>query len=101
MISYTTEEQTLTVAIFGEIDHHTAGDLRREIDRLIRKHLPRTLVLDFGQVDFCDSSGIAVVLGRYDLMPAWGGQVRLCRLSSAVRYIFELADLKKLVQIEE
>lgn len=101
MISYTTQQDVLTVTIFGEIDHHSAAELRRQIDRLIQKELPRTLRLDFSQVDFCDSSGIAVVLGRYKLMASLGGQVRLCNLSPAVKHIFALADLKKLITIEE
>ena len=62
MISYDVQERILTVSLFGEIDHHTSAGIRSEIDGLVRKYSPLCLILDFAGVDFCDSSGIAVVL---------------------------------------
>lgn len=99
MITYETKERILTVSIAGEIDHHTAADLRQQIDEVIRKYSPLCLILDFSKVDFCDSSGIAIVLGRYRLMKSLGGEVELTRLPHNVSHIFELADLKKIVRI--
>lgn len=99
MISYEINERILTVSIFGEIDHHTAAGLRGEIDGLVRKYSPLCLILDFARVDFCDSSGIAVVLGRYRLMKSLGGEVELTRLPENVSHIFEMADLKRIVKI--
>lgn len=99
MVSYQINERILTVTIFGEIDHHTAAGLRNEIDGLVRKYSPLCLILDFSRVDFCDSSGIAVVLGRYRLMKSLGGEVELIRLPENVSHIFEMADLKRIVKI--
>ncbi|MBQ1218011.1 MAG: anti-sigma factor antagonist [Clostridia bacterium] len=99
MIDYNINERLLTVFIHGEIDHHSAAGLRGEIDNLVRRYSPRCLILDFAKVDFCDSSGIAVVLGRYRLMRSLGGEVELTRLPDNVRHIFDLADLRKLVKI--
>ena len=89
----------LTVFLHGEIDHHTAADLRRQIDLLVLQYSPVSLILDFSGVDFCDSSGIAIVLGRYRLMRSLGGEVELTRLPAAVSHIFDLADLRRLVKI--
>ncbi len=99
MITYETKERILTVSIVGEIDHHTAAGLRMEIDEVIKKHSPLCLILDFSKVDFCDSSGIALVLGRYRLMRSLGGGVELMGLPDNVSHIFEMADLKKIVTI--
>ena len=99
MISYTVNERILTVTIFGEIDHHTAAELRTDIDTLVRKYSPLILILDFSKVDFCDSSDIAVVLGRYRLMKSLGGEVELTQLPENVSHIFEMADLKRIVKI--
>lgn len=99
MIRYTVNDRLLTVAISGEIDHHTAAGLRNEIDDLIRQLNPACLILDFSGVDFCDSSGIAVVLGRYRLMKQLGGEVELTKLPANVSHIFEMADLQRLVRI--
>ncbi len=99
MITYETKERILTVSIVGEIDHHTAAGLRMEIDEVIKKNPPLCLILDFSKVDFCDSSGIALVLGRYRLMKSLGGDVELMGLPDNVSHIFEMADLKKIVAI--
>ncbi len=99
MITYDVQERILNVSIIGEIDHHTATNLRMEIDELIKKHSPLCLILNFSKVDFCDSSGIAVVLGRYRLMHSLGGEVELTDLPGNVAHIFEMADLKRIVKI--
>ncbi len=99
MITYEVQERLLTVSIIGEIDHHTAAALRTEIDGLIKKYSPLCLMLNFSRVDFCDSSGIAIVLGRYRLMHSLGGEVELTELPENVAHIFEMADLKRIVKI--
>ena len=99
MITYENTERIMTVFLTGEIDHHTAAALRVEIDGLVKKHSPLCLILDFSRVDFCDSSGIAVVLGRYRLMQSLGGELELTALPGNVRHVFEMADLKRIVKI--
>ena len=99
MINYEVCERILTVTVLGEIDHHTAVGLRTEIDGLVRKYSPLCLILDFSRVDFCDSSGIALVLGRYRLMRSLGGEVELAHLSENVRHVFDMADLRRIVKI--
>ncbi|MEG0752180.1 MAG: anti-sigma factor antagonist [Oscillospiraceae bacterium] len=66
----------MTVFIESDIDHHNAVKLRAEIDRLIETYKPRELTLDFDSVEFMDSSGIGLMIGRYKLVNAYGG--RLC-----------------------
>ena len=57
------------------------------------------LVLDFGGVTFCDSSGIAVVTGRRKLMRSVGGEVELTNLTRPVEAVFRMANLEKIVTI--
>ena len=71
------EADTVTALLTGEIDHHGASRLRETIDDSVRRTCPRLLVLDFGGVEFMDSSGIGIVLGRYRLMQDMGGKLAL------------------------
>ena len=50
--------------ISGELDHHTAGDVKDKLDRAILSSGARDIVLDFKNLRFMDSSGIGVLLGR-------------------------------------
>ena len=68
--------RTLVAEICGDIDHHTAKYFRGEIDKAIRSHNPLTLILDYSQVTFMDSSGIGLVMGRYRIMSEMGGEVK-------------------------
>ena len=74
------EADTVTALLTGEIDHHGASRLRETIDDSVRRTCPRLLVLDFGGVEFMDSSGIGIVLGRYRLMQDMGGKLALRNL---------------------
>ncbi|MFR7743822.1 MAG: STAS domain-containing protein [Acutalibacteraceae bacterium] len=56
------QDKHLTVALRGEIDHHSAKDIMRVLGNKIDLYLPRVCVLDFREVTFMDSSGIAIVI---------------------------------------
>ena len=49
---------TLAAYLSGEIDHHAAQSIRREIDAQVDDRLPELLTLDFSGVTFMDSSGV-------------------------------------------
>ncbi len=57
----------IKINLTGEIDHHSAGTIREELDREILKSGAESIVLDLSRVSFMDSSGIGVLLGRYKL----------------------------------
>ena len=56
------------------------------------------VLLDLRGVPFCDSSGIAAVLGRYKLVRNWGGKVVLHGLSPQVRKVLGLGGVFNLVK---
>lgn len=95
-----TKENMLCAYLNGEIDHHTARDIRQAIDTIVEKSHPRHLILDFSGVQFMDSSGIGLVMGRYKLMQAMGGDVTVCGLSPKLEKIVTLSGLSKLIKIE-
>ena len=102
MIGYSIDEKNgLTVMIKGDIDHHTSAEIRKQTDELIFKYTPGKLTLDFSQVTFCDSSGIAIVLGRYKLMKQYGGTVSLTKVSPQISRIFDLSGVWNIIGRKE
>lgn len=98
MIEYNIDEDNeLTVLIKGDIDHHTSVDIRKQTDELVFKYIPSRLILDFSQVTFCDSSGIAIVLGRYKLMKQYGGKVSLIKVNPQISRIFDLSGVWNII----
>ena len=57
-------EPILTASLKGEIDHHSAVNVRTKIDEALFYYHPQTLVIDIGRVDFMDSSGLGLIMGR-------------------------------------
>lgn len=90
------EADTVTALLTGEIDHHGAGKLRDSIDDTLRRTCPRLLVMDFGGVEFMDSSGIGIVLGRYRLMQDMGGRLALRNLPPHIRKVMQVAGISTL-----
>ena len=55
--------RTLTAALHGEIDHHSAKTARTQLDLLIERENPTVLRLQLADVGFCDSSGLGFIMG--------------------------------------
>ena len=90
----------ITAYLMGDIDHHTAKEMREEIDCCLERNHPNMLVLDFRDVSFMDSSGIGLVMGRYRLMQELGGNIQICHVSSHIKRVMRLAGLDRLAQIQ-
>lgn len=71
--TYDLTEDILIVNLRGEIDHHNAMMIRREIDESMKAFHAKNLILDYTGVSFMDSSGIGLAMGRYNRVKALGG----------------------------
>ncbi len=91
----------MTALLTGELDHHTAGLLREQIDAAADQVRPKLLRLDFTDVPFMDSSGIGLILGRVRKVSSWGGRVALTGLSPQLKKMAELSGVASLAVIEK
>ena len=92
------EEKRVTAYLIGEIDHHGAGSLREEIDGMLERIRPDTLILDFRDVTFMDSSGIGLIMGRYKKVMFLGGKAAVSHVGEMVNRIFGLSGLYKIIE---
>ena len=90
----------LVVRIVGEIDHHSAVEMRQGIDAEIFESRPRKLILDLSAVDFMDSSGLGLVLGRYAAVQKVEGELVVLNPSNRVMKILRLAGAERKIKIE-
>ncbi len=99
-VSIEVNGNTMTARLSGELDHHHTQKLREEIDRSVQKEHPSRLILNFAGVEFMDSSGIGLVLGRYRLMQEREGSLALCAMPPHIRRVMRVAGIANL-EIEE
>ncbi len=93
-------DDTLTAELDGEIDHHTAKNVREQIDLEIDTQTPKTLILDFSDITFMDSSGIGLIMGRYKKIKSIGGKVKIKNPSPNTYRVLKLAGMDRLAKIE-
>ncbi|MDE6182577.1 MAG: anti-sigma factor antagonist [Eubacteriales bacterium] len=98
-IQYEKIENILLVKFFGEIDHHYTEEIREKIDREFAKSYAKNILFDFSDVDFMDSSGIGMIIGRYKLTKEIGGETLAFGLKDSAKRIFEMSGLLKLIPI--
>ena len=94
------QDGKLTVALTGEIDHHRAGALMRELETQLDLESPRTVELDLGGVSFMDSSGIALLLRLYRSLAFTGGKLRVVQVPAQPGKVLKAAGLGRLFPIE-
>lgn len=95
------ENGQLTVALTGEIDHHCARDYIQAIAAKIEAYTPDICILDFRDVTFVDSSGIAVVINALRCMTQIEGKLLLQGICQQPMRVFRASGIDKLVEIKE
>lgn len=95
------EDNIIIAKISGDIDHHTAKNIRECIDNEVEKNKPSLLKIDFKNVDFMDSSGIGLIMGRYKLMNAIDGELKIINVPPYISRVIRLSGLEQLGVLEK
>lgn len=98
---YQKENKQLIIRLNEEIDHHLAEKIRRRVDYEVQRYIPKKVVFDFTCVNFMDSAGIGLIIGRYKLVTMLGGVLTIKGANNNVKKILEMSGILKLVQLEE
>ena len=96
-----TNGNTLIVTITGDMDHYNVGPMRSAIDKEIREKPIKNLVFDLGNLEFMDSSGIGLILGRYKRIKEVEGFVFIAAAKPAVERVINLSGLHKIIPLYE
>lgn len=99
LLNFQKDNDKLIVYLNGELDHHTAEEVRIKIDdRLDRDNITK-LILDFSNVSFMDSSGIGVVIGRYKRISLKKGSICITNVKDSVKRVFQLSGMFKIIKL--
>ncbi|GIP20175.1 MULTISPECIES: anti-sigma F factor antagonist [Paenibacillus] len=90
---------TLIVRLQGELDHHTADSVRLQLDEEIARGRCKDLIFSLKSLQFMDSSGLGVILGRYKLIKQKGGRMAICDVNPPVYRLFEMSGLFKIMPV--
>ena len=98
-VAYETHKDALVIRFSGEIDHHSAVDVRTGIDEKLMVERPPKVFLELSGVDFMDSSGLGLIMGRFALVRRYGGKLAVLDPAPAVQKILSLAGMERMIPI--
>ncbi|MCL2703593.1 MAG: anti-sigma factor antagonist [Defluviitaleaceae bacterium] len=96
-IIFSERDRYLIAAPVGEIDHHTSLGIRQKIEKAFARSKARNLIFDFSRVEFMDSSGIGILIGRYRELSKLGGKVYAINISGEIGRIFGVSGLARII----
>lgn len=98
-LSFENKGDKLIVYMLGELDHHSAEEVRNKVDDRLERENFSKLIMDFSGVTFMDSSGIGVVIGRYKKLASKKGKLYITKVNGSVKRVFELSGMFKIIPL--
>ena len=89
------------VTIVGEIDLYTAPRLHSELASVLADGMPARVVIDMSRVEFCDSTGMNVMLSCLRRARERGGELEIAAPKPAVRKILQVTGLDSVFTLVE
>jgi anti-sigma B factor antagonist len=84
--------------VSGEIDYINFVILKEAIFKLINNRVP-SIVLDFIDLDFMDSSGIGLLVTSHKAVSAYGGTIGLINIREDILALLKLATVDTILKI--
>ncbi|MFH1655101.1 MAG: STAS domain-containing protein [Candidatus Omnitrophota bacterium] len=82
----------------GDIDLNSSPTMREKFDELIKNNISK-IIINFQDVSYIDSSGLATVIEMLQRLKKSQGQLRLSNLSEKLKNLFEITKIDKLFQM--
>ncbi len=97
-LMYNTETTLAVLPVRGRFDADQVHDVQREFDSLLTAGA-RFIILDLSDVQFVDSSALAVLVRGMRSCRERNGELLLCGLRQPVQAIFELTRMDRAIRI--
>ncbi|NWF60173.1 MAG: STAS domain-containing protein [Fischerella sp.] len=82
----------------GSLDASKSQEFRQKITEIIESGA-KTVLVDFQDVTFMDSSGLGAVVLAFKVLRAADKKLVLCSINEQVRLLFELTGMDKVFEI--
>ena len=97
-IKYKKTSTTLTVFVYGELDECSASNAKNILDKILLDNLNISkVVFDLSGLSFMDSTGIGMLLGRYNKFSKQDISIYIKNPTSYVNRIFEMTGIYQII----
>lgn len=95
------DESLLIIRFAGELDALSSKQYREKIGETLERLTPPQVIMDFSEITFIDSSGIGLILGRFNQLKEWGGKLIISGLNAYSATLFRVSGLSRLIPFSE
>ena len=90
-------KNVLYVSLVGELDEHSAVYTRETLDNILDSEKFDQVIVDLSELDFMDSTGIGVMIGRYKRLKSNDIPLYLTNPNKHIDKIFDMTGLYKIM----
>lgn len=98
-IGVQTQGELMFVSLTGELDQSTTDQVKLRLMTAMAVHDAKHIVFNLKGLSFMDSSGIGLILGRYNQIKALGGKVFVIGMNPTVTKVFHMAGLNQIITV--
>ncbi len=95
-MKYEVNHHFIIVRFIGDVDSSNVGLYRQRLNDLIEQY-DKDVVFEFSETMFIDSSGIGLILGRYNQLKREHRTLMICGLNAVAYRLFELTGLFQII----
>jgi anti-anti-sigma factor len=100
-IEMSVEPSGARLALAGELEFATVGELEAALRRLASEHPELPVTLDLQALEFMDSSGVGALLSANQSVLGRGAQLRLVRGPQRVQRPLEVSGVDRILQFDD
>lgn len=98
LIAANKESDTIVAQIDGELDHHTALLVKNKLDDMLSDQSIKNIIIDVSMLNFMDSSGVGLFIGRYKTVSLRGGKLAVTGIKTNLHKVFEVSGLYRIIR---
>lgn len=83
----------LVVKFIGDVDNLVSEGYKNKLETIINENKYKKVIMDFSSVTFIDSSGLGLILGRYNQLKKFNGSLYMTGVNKQAEKIFNIAGI--------
>ena len=95
------KENTIFTRFNGELDESTVGEIKSKLTEILDKYDIKNIVFNLKRLRFMDSSGIGMIIGKYNQIKPRRGSIILCELNENIERIISMSGLLRICTLRD
>lgn len=98
-VEFVKENNSLVIYFYGEVDNKACMEYKSNIIDIINNYTYIDVILDFSNVTFIDSSGIGLIIGRYNQLKEKGNTLSIRGTNKSIDKLFKVSGLFNILDV--